>query len=45
MPAEQLCLRGSTRNPKVNEELNALTTFGLSPMYFLVVPRLILPLL
>ncbi|MEI3087426.1 MAG: ABC transporter permease [Parasutterella sp.] len=26
---------------KVNEELNALTTFGLSPMYFLVVPRLI----
>ena len=26
---------------KVNEELNALTTFGLSPMYLLVVPRLI----
>ncbi len=26
---------------KVSEELNALTTFGLDPMYFLVVPRLI----
>lgn len=26
---------------KVNEELNALTTFGLKPMYFLVVPRLL----
>lgn len=35
---------------KVNEELNALTTFGLDPVYFLVVPRLfasilVLPLL
>lgn len=35
---------------KVNEELNALTTFGLDPVHFLVVPRivastLILPLL
>ncbi len=26
---------------KVSEELNALTTFGLDPMYFLVVPRLL----
>ncbi|MCD8338635.1 MAG: ABC transporter permease [Burkholderiales bacterium] len=26
---------------KVSEELNALTTFGLEPMYFLVIPRLI----
>lgn len=26
---------------KVNEELNALTTFGLDPMHFLVVPRLL----
>lgn len=26
---------------KVNEELNALTTFGLEPMNFLVVPRLL----
>lgn len=25
---------------KVNEELNALTTFGLPPLFFLVVPRL-----
>ncbi len=26
---------------KVSEELNALTTFGLDPVYFLVVPRLL----
>ena len=26
---------------KVSEELNAITTFGLDPVYFLVVPRLI----
>ena len=26
---------------KVNEELNALTTFGLDPIHFLVIPRLI----
>lgn len=26
---------------KVNEELNALTTFGLNPIYFLVAPRVI----
>jgi phospholipid/cholesterol/gamma-HCH transport system permease protein len=30
---------------KVNEEVNAITTFGLSPIHFLVLPRLIAALL
>jgi len=30
---------------KVNEEVNALTTFGLDPIYFLVLPRLLAAIL
>ena len=30
---------------KVNEEVNAITTFGLSPIHFLVLPRLIAAIL